>query len=56
VNSSPIAVGSRGILQAGSSTVANPAPGASKTALEIQTILGKTSERYPRVRVWRTVR
>ncbi|MBL0210582.1 MAG: hypothetical protein IPQ13_06660 [Holophagaceae bacterium] len=48
--------GTRGVIQGGSIAVVNPLPGESKTALKLQTILGKQQERFPKVRVWRTVR
>jgi Tfp pilus tip-associated adhesin PilY1 len=46
----------RGVLQAGATAVANPQPGESATTPVINTTLGRQQERFPKVRVWRTVR
>jgi hypothetical protein len=47
--------GTTGVIQAGAVAVVNPAPGASQTAMQIQTLLGNQLERYPKIRVWRTI-
>ena len=49
------AYGTRGVIQGGAVAVANPALGASKTTLDLKTILGAQQQRFPKVRVWRTV-
>jgi hypothetical protein len=49
------AIGTRGVLQGGSVAVVNPLLGASKTALDLKTILGAQQQRFPKARVWRTV-
>ena len=48
-------LGTRGVIQIGTSAVANASPGTSQTTLEAMTIKGKTSIQYPKARVWRTV-
>ncbi len=50
------AYGTRGVLQAGSLAVSNPPVGASATTPTIDTFLSRQQERFPKVRVWRTVR
>jgi len=50
-----MALGTRGAIQIGTKMVVNPAAGASKTALTATTIGGKSSNQYPKARVWRTV-
>ena len=50
-----MALGTRGAIQIGTKLVANPAAGASKTALAATTIGSKPSNQYPKARVWRTV-
>jgi hypothetical protein len=47
--------GTTGVVQAGAVAVLNPAPGASQTTIKIQTLLGQQLERYPKIRVWRTI-
>ena len=44
------------VIQGGVVSVANPAPSASVTTPEIHTTLGSPSQRFPKPRVWRTVR
>ena len=50
------AYGTRGVVQGGAIPIVNPLPDESKTTLSLKTLLGKQSERFPKVRVWRTVR
>ncbi len=50
------AYSTRGVIQAGAVPVNSPPPGTSATTPVINTILGRAQERYPRPRVWRTVR
>lgn len=54
------AYGTRGTLQGGAIPIPEPPggfpAGASKTTLSLKTITGKQQERFPKVRVWRTVR
>lgn len=57
VASNYIAFGTRGVIQAGVISIAgSPPPGTSTTTMQLQTLLGKQQERFPKVRVWRTVR
>jgi len=49
------AIGTRSVMQAGSVAVANPKPKEPTTEMRISTIQGTVSERFPKVRVWRTV-
>ncbi len=51
-----IAFGTRGVLQGGTVPKANPTPGGVQTTVEMKTMLGNPKERYPKPRVWRTVR
>jgi len=51
-----VTIGTTGVLQGGVVLVANPTPGESKTTISLQTITGNVQERYPKPRVWRTVR
>ena len=55
VSSEYISFGTRGVIQGGTVPVANPPVGGATTTLSLQTQLGKTTERYPKARVWRTV-
>lgn len=58
VASSFMALGTRGVMQAGViSTGVTPPPssGSSATTLQLQTMLGRQQERYPKVRTWRTI-
>jgi hypothetical protein len=58
VASNYMAFGTRGVIQGGViPTGATPPPaGVSATKLQLQTILGKQQERFPKARVWRTIR
>ncbi len=56
VASDYIAVGTRAVLQGGAVTASNPQPGASLTTPEIHTTQGNSFTRFPKPRVWRTVR
>jgi len=55
VASNFIGVGTTSVLQAGSTAVANPQPGAATTAPAISTTTLATPLAYPKIRVWRTV-
>ncbi len=50
------AYSTRGVIQAGAIAVNSPPPGTSATTPVINTVLGRAQERFPRPRVWRTVR
>jgi len=50
-----IALGTRGVLQGGVVQAKNPQAGASVTTPEIHSTLGKSTQQYPKPRVWRTV-
>jgi hypothetical protein len=47
--------GTRGVFQGGSVAVTNPPPGGAATTPLMQNFQGKSQERYPKARVWRTV-
>jgi len=49
------AFGTRGVIQGGAVLVTNPPTGASKTAMDLKTIMGANQQRFPKPRVWRTV-
>jgi len=49
------ALGTRGVIQIGTTAVNNPGAGASATTLATKTIAGKSTNRFPKARVWRTV-
>jgi len=51
-----VAFGTRGVLQGGTVPKANPTPGGVQTTVEMKTMLGNPKERFPKPRVWRTVR
>lgn len=51
-----VTIGTTGVLQGGVVLTSNPAPGESSTTISLQTITGNVQERYPKPRVWRTVR
>jgi hypothetical protein len=55
VASDYIALGTKGVLQGGTVPKANPVAGAALVTTEIHTTMGPGSNRYPKVRVWRTV-
>lgn len=50
-----IPLGTKGVLQGGVVSVANPQAGASLTTPEIHSYQGNPNEKYPKPRVWRTV-
>jgi len=55
VASDYIPLGTRGAIQIGTKEVPGAPAGASKTTLTAKTIPGKSSVRFPKARVWRTV-
>lgn len=56
VASDYIAFGTRGVIQGGTVGLANPQAGGVQTTIEMRTLLGSPKERFPKARVWRTVR
>jgi hypothetical protein len=50
------AFGTRGVIQGGTVAQSNPPPGGVQTTIEMKTLLGSPKERFPKARVWRTVR
>lgn len=55
VASDYIAFGTRGVIQGGTVPRANPVPGGIQTTIEMRTLSGQASQRFPKARVWRTV-
>jgi hypothetical protein len=55
VTSGYIGMGTRGVIQGGTVPIANPAPGAPAATPQISTFQGMATNRYPKIRVWRTV-
>jgi hypothetical protein len=49
------AVGTVAVIQAGMVIPTTAPPSGDSTIMSLQTLPGNTSERYPRIRVWRTV-
>ncbi len=58
VASGYVAMGTRGVLQGGvvATGSGGTPPGASATALQLKSMMGLQQERFPKARVWRTVR
>jgi hypothetical protein len=56
VASDYIALGTRSAIQAGTKTYVNPDPKGTQTKPELHTTQGNPSQRFPKTRVWRTVR
>ena len=54
VASNYVAFGTRGVFQGGT-VDATPVGGTAATAMVMKTILGKSTSRHPKARVWRTV-
>jgi hypothetical protein len=55
VTSGYIGMGTRGVIQGGTVAVPNPAPGTPAATPQIDTFQGNPSNRFPKIRVWRTV-
>jgi hypothetical protein len=50
------ALGTTAVIQAGMVTLTSPSPTGENSTIGLQTLSGNTSENYPKMRTWRTVR
>jgi hypothetical protein len=55
VASDYIALGTKGVLQGGTVPKANPVAGSSLTTVQLHTTMAAAANRYPKIRMWRTV-